>query len=114
MSFSDRLRLDARADDRVDDLQVVARRGVGFRHAGDALAEVVERLQQAAGFDRARGVDRFVDRFAGDEPPREAGRLAHAVSGRERSSGDVLRASRWKNALAAGRASRAVNACGRA
>ena len=32
-------------------------------------------MRQAARLDRARGVDRFVDGLAGDEPAREAARL---------------------------------------
>ena len=65
--------------------QVVAGGGVGFGQARDALAEEVERLEEAAALDGAGGLDRFGDRLAGDEPAREARRLPHAVAGRERS-----------------------------
>ena len=37
-------------------------------------------MQQAARFDCARRLDRFVDGLAGDEAAREARRLAHAVA----------------------------------
>ena len=67
------------------DLAVLARGRVGVGEAADAFAEVIERVEQAARFDRARRLDRFGGRLAGDEPPREAPRAAHAVARRELS-----------------------------
>ena len=74
---------DARRDDLVDDSQVVAGRGVGFRQARHAFAEVVEGLEEAVALDRPGRLDRFGCRFAGDEPAREARRLSHPVARRQ-------------------------------
>ena len=52
---------DAGAGDRVDDPQVVEGGGVGLREAGDAFAEVIERLEQALRLDGSGGGDGFVD-----------------------------------------------------
>jgi hypothetical protein len=80
---------DAGLDDRVDHGQVLARRRFGFLEVGDALAEQIQRQLQAARFERARCLDRFLHGFAGDEPPAEALRSAHAVPGRERFQGST-------------------------
>src|SRR5579864_7766023 len=50
--------------------------GVGFVQVRDALAQEIERLLQAARFDRASGVDRLAHLLAGDEPAGEAARPA--------------------------------------
>ena len=71
--------LDPRIDDRLDDAAVLARRGIRFSRGLDALAEVVERQEQAAGIKAADRGDRFFDGLAGDEPAREAA-LAHPVA----------------------------------
>ncbi len=70
---------DAGGDDRIQHRKVAARGGVGFRRGAHALPEQVERLQQARRFDGARRGDRLGDRFAGDEPAREAARTPHPV-----------------------------------
>ena len=81
-------------DDRVDDCRYSRVAGVGFGERGDALAEVVERQQQAARFERARRGDRFLDGFAGDEAPREAGRRRACRTATPAACRVRLRASR--------------------
>ena len=49
----------------------------------DAFAQVVERQVEAGRLQRARGVERLVQGFAGDEPPREAAVARHAVARRQ-------------------------------
>ena len=63
--------------------QVLPRRGVGLFGGRDALAEIVERQQQAAIGQRRDGLDGFLDRFAGDEAPREARFERHPVARRQ-------------------------------
>ena len=63
VSFSEMLRPMPDCDDRVDDVEVVARRRVGLVEVRDALAELVERQHQAARFDGARRLDGFLRRF---------------------------------------------------
>ena len=72
MSFSETLRPMPDGDDRVEHAEVVARGGMGLLERGDALAEVVQCLRQPARLDGSRRRDGFVERFAGDEPAREA------------------------------------------
>src|SRR5688572_6896455 len=74
---------DAGLLDRVDDLEVLAGGGIGVGQTGDALAEEIEGVQEAAALDGARRVDCFGHRLAGDEPAREAGRPPHAVARRD-------------------------------
>jgi hypothetical protein len=73
--------LDARVDDGLDDVQVCARRGIGLRQGGDALAEEVECQVQALIGDRPAGDDGLLDGFTGDEPSREAALSPHPVAG---------------------------------
>jgi len=70
--------VDPRSQDGVDDLEVVACRGLGLGRIRDALAQMVEGEQQPPLLDGAGRVDRIVERLAGDEAAREAGRVAHA------------------------------------
>ena len=74
---------DAGRDDRFADLAVLARRRIRLREAGDAFAEVVERVQQAACLHRAGRLDRLGRRLAGDEAAREARRPPHPVARRQ-------------------------------
>ena len=64
--------------------QVLARRRVGLGEAARRSRRDSRASAAAARLDRARGRDRLVDGFAGDEPAREARRLAHAVARGER------------------------------
>ena len=83
--------------------EVVARRGVGFRHGAHALAEKIERRRARPAASTARAASiASVDGLAGDEPAREAaGPASHAVARRELSSGLALpREERGKNGLA--------------
>ncbi len=74
---------DAGGDDRLADLAILARGGVGVRKAAHAFAQVIERDEQAACLHGASGVKGLGGRLAGDEPAREAPRPAHAVTRRE-------------------------------
>ena len=73
---------DPRCTIVVEDAEVVARRQVGLGRGSRALAEVVERQEQAALGQALHGGDRFLDRLAGDEAAREPARR-HPVAGRE-------------------------------
>ena len=76
--------LDVGQGDRLQDLAVVARGLVRLLHRGDALAEIVERQEQAAAGERPHGGDGVLDRLSGDESAREsAAALRHAVARRE-------------------------------
>ena len=72
---------DAGGDDPVEDRQVRARGGVRLRHGArrSRRADRAFAVMPAASI-AARGRDRFLDRFAGDEPAREAVRAPHAVT----------------------------------
>ena len=79
VSFSEMLRPTPALTTSSMTFEVFARRLVGGCGAGDAFAEVVERLRQAACLHRARRGNRFGGRFTGDEASREAGGRGEAV-----------------------------------
>ena len=76
--------LGASAIDGVDELQILARGGVGRRERRDAFAKIVERAEEPLRLYVANRRDRIVDGFAGDEAPGERAGSRHPVSGRER------------------------------
>ena len=90
---------DARGDNPIDHREVRARRGIRFRHRGDALAEQSSVCIMPAASIVARGGDRFVDGLAGDEPPREAASGCACRNATRVVSESRLPASVWKKAF---------------
>ena len=76
--------LDPGAIDGLDQIEILARRRLGRGQGRDALAQIVERVEQPLGLDAPDRRDRILDGLAGDEPPRERLRARHPVAGRQR------------------------------